>query len=112
MSGGPRSGVLREERSEARRKLSVVPYLYGDRITDAEAEALLVRLRARGTAEAEMAARTIHSGHPRDATAASGSETRDAILLELVEWDDLARSAPGLLRLRDRLAVPMGHRPI
>ncbi len=55
---------------------------------------------------------TIRSGHPRDGTAASGLETRDAILLELVEWDDLAHSAPGLLRLRDRLAVPMGHRTI
>jgi hypothetical protein len=92
--------------------LWVVPYLYGDRITDAEGEELLVRLRARGTPEAEMAARTIRGGQPRDATVVSGSETRDAILLELVEWGDLAGSAPGLVRLRDRLAVPMGHRPI
>jgi hypothetical protein len=92
--------------------LRVVPYLYGDRITDDELEELLVRLRARGTREAEIAARTIRGGQPRDATAASGSETRDAILLELVEWGDLTGSAPGLARLRDRLAVPMGHRPI
>jgi hypothetical protein len=53
-----------------------------------------------------MAARTIRGGHPRDATAASGLETREAILLELVEWDDLASSAPGLVGLRNRLAGP------
>jgi hypothetical protein len=89
-----------------------MPSLYGDRITDAEAEELLVRLRARGTPEAAMAAQTIRSGHPRDATAVSALEARGAILLELVEWVDLAGSAPGLVRLRDRLAVPMGHRTI
>jgi hypothetical protein len=83
-----------------------MPYLYGDRITDADGEELLTRLRARGTPEAEMAARTIRGGHPRDATAASGLETREAILLELVEWDDLAGSAPGLVGLRNRLAGP------
>jgi hypothetical protein len=92
--------------------LSVVPYLFGDQITDGEAEELLKRLRARGTVEATMAAQTISGRQPRDATAASGLATRDAILLELVEWDDLPRSAPRLVRLRDRLAAPMGHRPI
>ena len=91
---------------------SVVPSLYGDRITEAEAEALLVRLRARGSPEAAVAAQTIRSGRPRDATVASALEARDAILLELVEWVDLADSAPGLVGLRDRLAVPMGRRTI
>ena len=90
----------------------VVPYLYGDQITDANGEELLARLRTRGTPEATMAARTITGGHPRDATSASGLETRQAILLELVEWDDLAGTAPRLVRLRDRLAGPQQGRRI
>jgi hypothetical protein len=81
-----------------------VPYLYGDRITDAVGQELLVRLRARGTPEATMAALMITRGHPHNATSATGLETRQAILLELVEWDDLDGTAPGLVRLRDRLA--------
>ena len=59
-----------------------------------------------------MAARTIAAGHPRDATEATGLETRQAILLELVEWNDLAGTAPGLVRLRDRLAGPQQGRRI
>ena len=83
-----------------------MPYLYGDRITDANGAELLQRLRARGTSESILAAKTIGKGAGRDATAASGLTAREAILLELVEWDDLAGSAPGLVRLRDRLSGP------
>lgn len=83
-----------------------VPYLYGDRITDANGAELLQRLQARGTSESILAAKTIGKGAGRDATAASGLTAREAILLELVEWDDLAGSAPGLVRLRDRLSGP------
>ena len=108
----PLSGEGGSVRREIGRMLRGMPYLYGDRITDADGEELLVRLRARGTAEADMAARTIKGGHPREATSATGLETREAILLELVEWDDLARDAPGLVRLRDRLAGPRQGRRI
>ena len=86
--------------------LCVMPYLYGDRITDANGEELLVRLRARGSAGATIAAQTIGKGPRRDATAVSCLRAREAILLELVEWDDLASSAPGLDRLRARLSGP------
>jgi hypothetical protein len=84
--------------------LRAVPYLYGDRITDADGQELLDRLEARGTQGATMAVVMIKRGHPRDATSADGVDTRQAILLELVEWDDLASTAPSLVVLRDRLA--------
>jgi hypothetical protein len=89
-----------------------VPYLYGDRITDANGAELLERLRARGSSGATLAAGTIGKGARRDATAASGLKTREAILLELVEWDNLAGSAPGLARLRARLSGPQQGRRI
>ena len=89
-----------------------MPWLYGDRITDADAAELLARLRARDTSQATLAAATIASGQGREATAATGLEVREAILLELVDWDDLDDTAPGLARLRDRLSGPQQGRRI
>jgi hypothetical protein len=59
-----------------------------------------------------MAAQTLGTGQGRDSTAATGLEVRDAILLELVEWDDLDSIASGLARLRDRLSGPQQGRRI
>ena len=82
-------------------------YLYGERVTDAERDDLLARLRERGTPEAASAVTTLVGGHTRSATPESGMDVEKAMLLELVEWADLEGSAPGLVRLRDRLAGPM-----
>ena len=83
-----------------------MPRLYGDRITDAESAQLIAKLRARGTADALIAANTVSKGPGRDATVATSLQARDAILLELQDWDDLDATAPSLAILRDRLAAP------
>lgn len=82
-----------------------MPYLFGDRISDAERAELLARLNARGTPEAVDAADTIRLGAGRESTAASGLRAREAIVKELLEWDDLGQSAPGLVAVRDRLSA-------
>ncbi len=92
--------------------LDAMPRLYGDRITDAESAELIARLRARGTAEATTAADTVGKGPSRDATVATSLVAREAIALELREWDGLDAVAPSLARLRDRLATPQQDRRI
>jgi hypothetical protein len=86
--------------------LGVMPRLYGERITDAESAELIAKLRARGTRDAIVAANTVGKGPSRDATVATSLQARDAILLELRDWDDLDENAPSLAVLRDRLAAP------
>jgi len=83
-----------------------MPYLYGDRITETESAELLTRLRARGTAEATMAADMVRPGARRDATHGTSAQTQAAILVELRDWDELDENAPGLAVLRDRLSGP------
>jgi hypothetical protein len=80
-----------------------MPYLYGDRITEVESADLLARLRARGSAEATMAAETIRPGVRRDATHGTSEQVQAAILVELLDWDNLT---PGLAVVRDRLSGP------
>lgn len=89
-----------------------MPYLYGDRISDAESGMLIERLNARGTEEARRAAEVC--GHVRSATrtAASAQEARGVILAELVRWKDLDKTAPDLARVRDRLKAPPGQKII
>jgi hypothetical protein len=89
-----------------------VPRLYGDRITDAESAELIAKLRARGTSGAIIAARTVGTGANRDTTAAASLEARNAILLELRDWEDLDKEAPSLAGLRDRLSGPQQGRRI
>jgi len=86
--------------------LEVMPRLYGDRISDAESAELIAKLRARGTTDALVAANTVGKGPSRDATVATSLQARDAILLELRDWEDLDETAPSLAGLRDRLAAP------
>ena len=81
-----------------------MPRLYGDRITDAESAELIAKLRARGTSGAIVAADTVGRGPGRDTTVATSIQARDAILLELCDWDELDTRAPGLASLRDRLS--------
>ena len=83
-----------------------MPRLYGDRISDAESAELIAKLRARGTADSLLAANTVGKGPGRDATVATSLQARDAILLELIDWDDLDATSPSLAVLRDRLAAP------
>lgn len=87
-------------------------YLYGDRISDVESQALIDRLNARGTDEARRAAEVC--GHVRSAnrTAASATEARAVILDELVRWDGLDETSPDLARVRDRLKAPPGKKII
>jgi hypothetical protein len=59
-----------------------------------------------------VAAETIGKGPRRDATVATSLKAREAILFELVEWNDLATKAPGLVGLRDRLSGPQQGRRI
>lgn len=92
--------------------LSVMPRLYGDRITDAESAELIAKLRARGTPDAMVAADTVGKGPRRDATQATSEQARDAILLELCDWEDLDASSPSLAGLRDRLSAPTQGRRI
>lgn len=80
-----------------------MPYLYGDRITEVESADLLARLRARGSAEATMAAAAIRPGIRRDATHGTSEQVQAAILVELRDWDNLT---PGLAVVRDRLSGP------
>ena len=86
--------------------LDVMPRLYGDRISDAESAELIAKLKARGTSDALVAANTVGKGPSRDATVATSLQARDAILLELRDWEDLDEKAPSLAGLRDRLAAP------
>ena len=86
--------------------LGVMPRLYGDRITDSESAELVAKLRARGSTDALVAANTVGKGPSRDATVATSIQARDAILLELQDWDDLDAQAPNLAALRNRLAAP------
>jgi hypothetical protein len=90
----------------------LVPLLYGNRVSDAENAELIVKLRARGTSGATMAADTVGKGPRRETTVATALEAREAILFELREWNDLATNAPGLVGLRDRLAGPQQGRRI
>lgn len=83
-----------------------MPRLYGDRITESESAELVAKLKARGGADAIVAADTVGKGPSRDATVATSLQARDAILRELREWDDLDAQAPNLAALRDRLATP------
>jgi len=83
-----------------------MPRLYGDRISDAESAELLAKLTARGTPDALVAVSTVGRGPGRDATVATSERARDAILLELQDWEGLDQTAPGLAGLRDRLSAP------
>lgn len=90
-----------------------MPRLYGDRISDAESAELIAKLRARGTSDATIAADTVGRGPGRDTTVATSLKARDAILLELRDWDELDTKAPSLAGLRDRLSgAQQGHRII
>jgi hypothetical protein len=80
-----------------------MPSLYGDRITEMESADLLTRLQARGTPAATMAVETIRPGARRDATHGTSEQVRAAILVELLDWDDLPA---GLAAVRDRLSGP------
>jgi hypothetical protein len=75
-------------------------------VSDAESALLIEKLRSRGTPAALVAANTVSRGPSRDATAATSTQAREAILLELTEWDGLDASAPNLAALRDRLSAP------
>lgn len=92
--------------------LGSMPYLYGDRVSDAEGAELIARLRARGTTEAIAAARTFRAGPLRGATAANSLQARDTLLIELRDWEDLDEEAPRLAGLHDRLSSPQGRRII
>ena len=74
-------------------------------MSDAESALLVEKLRSRGTSAALVAANTVSRGPSRDATAATSTQAREAILLELTEWDGLDE-APNLAALRDRLSAP------
>jgi hypothetical protein len=86
--------------------LASVPLIYGDRVSDAESAQLIDKLRSRGTSAALVAANTVSRGPSRDATAATSTQAREAILFELKAWADLDDSAPNLAALRDRLSAP------
>ena len=67
---------------------------------------LVARLRSRGTAASLAAADTL-SGSPsadRSASAETSGLTREAIVFELNQWDNLQEASPHLTALRDRLA--------
>jgi hypothetical protein len=83
-----------------------MPYVYGDRISEVELDALLTRLRARGSTERTVAAETISRGVGRDPSQGTSAQTQAAILIELREWDDLDETAHGLAKLGDRLSGP------
>lgn len=85
---------------------SPVPLIYGDRVSDAESAQLIDKLRSRGTSAALVAANTVSRGPSRDATAATSTQAREAILFELKAWAGLDDSAPNLAALRDRLSAP------
>jgi len=85
---------------------SLVPLIYGDRVSDAESAQLIDKLRSRGTSAALVAANTVSRGPSRDATAATSTQAREAILFELNAWTGLDESAPNLAALRDRLSAP------
>ena len=83
--------------------------LYGYTVQEEELAKLLRRLRARGTPSATDAATTIRRGKAvREAETAT--ETREAILVELREWNDIDYDAPLLAALRDRLSAAKGLR--
>ncbi len=86
--------------------LAPVPLIYGDRVSDAESAQLIDRLRSRGTPAALAAANTVGRGPSRDATAATSTQAREAILFELNSWPGLDENAPSLAALRDRLSAP------
>jgi hypothetical protein len=86
--------------------LAPVPLIYGDRVSDAESAQLIDKLRSRGTSAALVAANTVSRGPSRDATAATSTQARAAILFELNAWAGLDESAPNLAALRDRLSAP------
>ena len=84
-----------------------MPRLYGKSISEAEYAELLRRLRGRGTRTADLAADTFsESSAIRHATPESADEVRDAVRLELREWNTLDSDAPGLTAVRDVLGVP------
>lgn len=83
-----------------------VPLIYGDRVSDVESAELIDKLRLRGTSDAIVAANTVSRGPSRDATAATSTTAREAILFELRAWAGLDESAPNLAALRDRLSAP------
>ena len=81
-----------------------MPYLYGDRVSDVEHADLLARLRARGTREAMMAVETFQRVARQRASHGTSEQVQAAILVELRDWDDLDKTAPGLAAVRDRLS--------
>ena len=83
-----------------------MPYVFGDRISEVEREDLLTRLRARGSSEAAVAAETICRGVGRRPTQDTSAATQAAILVELHDWAELDKTAPGLAAVRDRLSGP------
>ena len=80
-----------------------MPHLYGDRITTVENAELISRLRARGTDDAMAAANTLATSRNPKSTATTALQVRDAILLELRDWEDLGKNTR-LAALRHRLA--------
>jgi hypothetical protein len=78
-----------------------VPLLYGNPISAAEDTELIARLRARGSRDSIVAAVTLGTIRNPKSTASTAQQVRDAILLELREWEDLD-NATSLAALRDR----------
>jgi hypothetical protein len=83
--------------------------LYGHPVSDESLNELLRRLRLRSTEAATLAVGSFSGGASRNATVETAAEIRDAILLELHEWDELDSEAPELVRVRDRLDAPKGN---
>ena len=79
-----------------------MPHLYGIPISVAENTELIARLRVRGTRDATAAAVALGTTRNPKSTATTALQVRDAILLELREWEDLANTT-SLAALRDRL---------
>jgi hypothetical protein len=51
-----------------------------------------------------MAVETFRPGARRDASHGTSAQVQEAILVELRDWDDLDKTAPGLAIVRDRLS--------
>jgi hypothetical protein len=82
-----------------------VALLFGYRVQEEEIAQLLRRLRVRGTPSAADAVRTIRRGRAVGEAPETATETREAILVELREWNDIEHDAPLLAALRDRLSA-------
>ena len=68
-------------------------------MSDAESAQLIDKLRSRGTSAALVAANTVSRGPSRDATAATSTQAREAILFELNGMDRPGRERSEPCRL-------------